>query len=62
MFLIALTQYINYNMPAYLTNRRYKVCLPKRHLLDGSLWSGPIRKFCGILVKGRENYRSFVKH
>jgi len=37
MLLTALTQYINYNMSAYLTNRRYKDCLPKNPLTRGNL-------------------------
>jgi len=62
MLLTALTQQINSNMQAYLTNRRCKFCLSQSHLLGGILRSGPIRKFCGILVEGRKKYGSFAKH
>jgi len=41
----ALTQYTNYNMHVYLSNRRYRECLRKPHLPDGGLNSGAIRNF-----------------
>jgi len=48
------TQYINYNVQAYRTNRRYKHCLPKPHLPDVNLNLNPIRIFSATLQEVRD--------
>jgi len=49
-------------MQAYITKRRYKDSLPKPHLPDGSLQSGPVRKFMETLLEKPDPKYSFEQH